>query len=77
VSAAADLLVLVLRVLPGEIREWLNAERNLPGKGKEGSGTSDSACEDRGSGYAGSPAGKARFFCACEQRRRDEILERR
>jgi len=50
VSAAADLLVLVLRVLPGEIREWLNAERNLPGKGKEGSGTSDSAREDRGSG---------------------------
>lgn len=30
--AVADLLVLVLRVLPGEIREWLNAERNLPGK---------------------------------------------
>jgi hypothetical protein len=49
VSAAADLLVLVLRVLPGEIREWLNAERNLPGNRKEGAGTSDSAREKRGS----------------------------
>ena len=33
--ATADLLVLVLRVLPEEIRKWLNAERNLPGKRKE------------------------------------------
>ena len=49
-SAAADLLVLVLRVLPGEIREWLNAERNLPGKRKAVADTSDSARENRGSG---------------------------
>ena len=34
--ATADLVVLVLRVLPGKIREWLNAERNLPGKRKDG-----------------------------------------
>ena len=46
----ADLLVLALRVLPGEIREWLNAERNLPEKKKEGDGSSDSARENRGSG---------------------------
>jgi len=50
VLAAADLLVLVLRVLPGEIREWLNAERNLCGKRKEGMSTPDSARENRGSG---------------------------
>jgi hypothetical protein len=49
VPAAADLLVLVLRVLPEKIREWLNAERKLPEKGKEGSNVSDSAREDRGS----------------------------
>ena len=48
--ATADLVVLVLRVLPEEIRKWLNAERNLPGKRKEGVGMSDSAREDRGSG---------------------------
>jgi hypothetical protein len=45
----AELLVLALRVLPGEIREWLNPERNLPEKKKEGGGASDSAREDRGS----------------------------
>jgi hypothetical protein len=50
VSAAAELLVLVLRVLPGEIREWLNAERNLPGKRKAEADTSDSARENRGAG---------------------------
>jgi hypothetical protein len=49
VSTVADLLFLVLRVLPEEIRKWLNAERNLPRKRKERVGTSDSAHEDRGS----------------------------
>jgi hypothetical protein len=39
VMATADLLVLVLRVLPGEIREWLNAEHNLREAGKWRSGT--------------------------------------
>ena len=48
--AVADLLVLVLRVLPGEIREWLNAERNLRGKRKEGAPTPDSARENREAG---------------------------
>ena len=48
--ATADLVVLVLRVLPGKIREWLNAERNLPGKRKDEAGTSDSAREHWGSG---------------------------
>jgi hypothetical protein len=32
VLAVTHLLLFVLRVLPGEIREWLEAERNLPGK---------------------------------------------
>ena len=32
----ADLLVLVLRVLPGEICEWLSGEHNGPGNGKTG-----------------------------------------
>ena len=53
--AKADLQVLVLRVLPGEIREWLNAERNLPGRRKEGSGTSGSPRENLGSGQTKSP----------------------
>ena len=46
----AELLVLVLRVLPGEIRGWLKAEGNLPGSSKDGEATSDSGHEDRGSG---------------------------
>jgi hypothetical protein len=77
VLATADLLILVLRVLPEEIRKRLNAERNLPGKRKEGAGTSDSACENPGSGQSRSPGENARFFMACEQRARDEIPERR
>jgi hypothetical protein len=44
----ADLLVLALRVLPGEIREWLRAERILPGPRKDEAGTDDSVREDRG-----------------------------
>jgi hypothetical protein len=60
--ATADLLVLVLWVLPGKIREWLNAERNLLGKRKEGAGTSDSARENRESGQARWPAGSACSF---------------
>lgn len=43
----AELLVLALRVLPGEIREWLRAERILPGPRKDEAGTPDSAREDR------------------------------
>jgi hypothetical protein len=43
VMATADLLVLVLRVLPEEIRKWLNAEGNLPGNDKERVGTPESA----------------------------------
>ncbi len=46
----ADLLVLVLRVLPGQIREWLIAEQNPSETRKEGAVTSKSACKDRGSG---------------------------
>lgn len=46
----ADLLVLALRVLPGEIREWLRAERILPSSRRDGMATSDSVREDRGSG---------------------------
>jgi len=34
-SAAADLLLLVLQVLPGEIREWLKAERDISGKRRD------------------------------------------
>ena len=37
-----ELLVLVLRVLPGEIRKWANAERNIPGKTRTGSDAPDS-----------------------------------
>ena len=48
--AAADLLVLALRVLPGELREWLNAERKLSGKRKEGASTPGSAHENREAG---------------------------
>ena len=48
----ADLLVLALRVLPGKLRERLNAERNRPGKSKEEADTSGSARDDRGSGQA-------------------------
>ena len=36
-----DLLLLVLRVLPAEIRESPNAQHNLPEKGEERSGTPD------------------------------------
>jgi hypothetical protein len=64
--ATANLLVLVLRVLPEEIRKWLNAERDLPGKRKERPDTSGSACENPGSGQTRSPGGNARFFVACE-----------
>jgi hypothetical protein len=77
VMATADLLVLVLRVLPGEIRKWLNVERNLPEKRKEGSGTSGSVPENMGSGQARWPAGNACSVAACWKRLRDEILERR
>jgi hypothetical protein len=34
----AELLVLALRVLPGEIRERLNAERSLRGQRRDSSG---------------------------------------
>jgi len=47
--ATTDLLVLVLRVLPEEIRKWLNAERNLPGKRQEGAGASASSGDNVGS----------------------------
>ena len=36
----AELLVLFLRVLPGEIREWLKTGPDIPGTRKEESGTS-------------------------------------
>ena len=49
-STTADLLFLVLRVLPGEIREWLSVERKLSGKRTGGVSTPDSARENRGSG---------------------------
>jgi hypothetical protein len=77
VLATADLVVLALRVLPEEIRESLNAERNLPGKRKEGVGTSDSAREDLGSGQARWPAGNACSFATCGKSEDGEILERR
>ena len=46
----AELLVLVLRVLPGEIREWLKEERNLSEEKREGASTPESARPERGSG---------------------------
>ena len=46
----ADLLVLALRVLPGKLREGLNAEHNRPGKSKEEADTSGSEGEKRGFG---------------------------
>jgi hypothetical protein len=67
VLATANLLVLSLWVLPGEIRKRLNAERNLPEKKKEGDGESDSARADRGSGQASWPAGSTRI-AACGKR---------
>jgi hypothetical protein len=75
--ATADLLVLALRVLPGKLREWLNAERDLPVKRKERPDTSGSACENRESGKARWPAGNACSVTARGKRARDEILERR
>jgi hypothetical protein len=75
--ATADLVVLVLRVLPEEIREWLNAERNLPGKRKEGVGTSDSARGNLGSGQARWPARNACSFATSGKSKDDEIPERR
>ena len=45
----AELLVLVLRELPGEIREWLKTARNPSGKSKGEADDSDSAREDSGS----------------------------
>lgn len=54
----ADLLVVVLRVPPGEIREWLRAGRNLPGKRREGPDASDLARENREAKGARYPAGK-------------------
>lgn len=76
-SGAADLLVLALQVLLGEIREWLNSEHNQSRRRKEGSGTSDSARDDRGSGQARCPAGSACSFAACGKSKDDENLERR
>jgi hypothetical protein len=46
--AVADLLVVVLRVLPGKIREWLNAGRNLARSEKDA--WSDSGEEVRSAG---------------------------
>ena len=46
----AELLVLALRVLPGEIRGWLKAERNLSEEKKEGASTPESVRPERGSG---------------------------
>ena len=48
-SAAADLLLLVLRVLPRETREWLIVERKMSGKRKKWAGPSDSARKKPGS----------------------------
>ena len=55
----ADLLGLALRVLPGRLRERLNAERNRPGKSKEEADTAGSEGETRGFGKARWPAGNA------------------
>jgi hypothetical protein len=74
VLATADLVVLVLRVLPEEIREWLDAEHNYSGKEKKESGTSGSARENLRSGQGRGPAGA---LAACGGRVRDEILKRR
>ncbi len=46
VSAAADLLVSVMGILPGEIREWLKAKHNLVRNIAEGLGASGSAPEN-------------------------------
>jgi hypothetical protein len=77
VMATADLLVLVLRVLPEKLRERLNVERDRPREAQSGAETSGSAGENPASGKARSRAGSARLFVACEQRARDELLERR
>jgi hypothetical protein len=59
--ATADLLVLVLRVLPGKLREGLNAERDLPVRREERPDTSGSARENPGSGQTRSPGGTFAF----------------
>jgi hypothetical protein len=74
VMATADLLVLVLRVLPGEICKWLNAEHNRPEKGRERSGTPGSTRGHLGSGQVRGPAG---VLAACGERVAGEMLERR
>jgi hypothetical protein len=43
VLATADVMVLALQVLPGEICKRLNAECNLPERGKEQSGAQPGA----------------------------------
>ena len=73
----ADLLALVLRVLPEKIRERLTAERDCPGKSKEAAGTSDSAREDPGSGHARWSAGNDRLVAARGRRTRGEPGGRR
>jgi hypothetical protein len=74
VMATADLLVLVLRVLPREICKWLNAEHNLSEKGGGRSGTPGSARGHLGFGEGREPAGT---LAVCGETVCDEILERR
>lgn len=72
--ATADMMVLALRVLPGEICKWLNAEHNLPEKGKDRSGTPGSARGHLGLGQGRGPEGD---LAACGERVAGETLERR
>jgi hypothetical protein len=74
VLATADMMVLALRVLPGEICKWLTAEHNLSEKGKGRSGTPVPARGHLGAGQGRRPAA---VLAACGERVADEILERR
>lgn len=67
----ADLLVLALRVLPGKIRERLNAEYGFVVTGP--------VCHltVTGSGKATWSPGSTASFTACGEKTRGEILERR
>ena len=51
-SSKESLVVLALRVLPEKLREWLQAERERPGKEKEAVDPSDTTREHPGSGEA-------------------------
>jgi hypothetical protein len=77
VMTTADLLVLVLRVLPGEIRAWLKAKHTLPEKKQEWSGTAKSAGEGSGVGRFESRRAHVSFPRLTAERVCEENQERR